>query len=284
MKPILFYLTILLTLTSCTRKLNLDKPLPSPPNILGMYCLFSPEKVWSVQVFKLGSIVDYDFNNSILKIDDATVTLFCNNKFQEVLLNTGDGTYTSSIGSIPECGKLYYIEVSKDNFPKIVSDTNALPPKFEIDSIFMSSEPDISFFGSDNTQLESLQLDIFFTNTNRYPFYMINAGEDAFFHYSDYLAYSNFYKRIENNSTNHMSFRRCYSDDCLNDDDFNVISISYTSNAHFQYSKGEWIQEDAQHRLIQYHPGNVSSNIKNGLGLFSGINVLYINTDTLEIR
>ncbi len=265
-----------------------DTDIPDAPKILGVYCIFSPDSIWKATVFKAGSITDNEYDNTQLKVNNAKVKLFCNNRFQENLINTGNGLYISAENNKPIPGNTYYIEILKDSFPTIISDTASVLPKLQLDSIYILDDPQLNLFSSWGfTENEAdKQLNIFFKNTEKYPFIIYNAGAEADNIYMIYNVNGFTYKKKDTNSIeNELFFYRCYNEEnCSHSDDFNIIKLSYISDTYFDFSTGEYIQDDALHSIISYYPGNVQSNIKDGLGLFASINYIEVDVDTLEVR
>lgn len=288
MKQILIILVLGL-IVSCDFSMQkvYDEDIPETPKMLGLYCIFSPDSVWKVQVFKLGSISDYEYDNSQLLVNDAQIKLFCNNQFQENLINIGNGIFVSNSENKPLAGHSYHIEVSKDCFPDIISDTASVLPKLRLDSIFLLEEPEEGLFSdfSNDEFEEGMQLNFYFKNFNNFPFIINNAGWDANDTYFNYEINRSTMRKIDTlTPENELKFFRCYSENCYNDENFNILKLSYISDAYFEFDRGEYIQDDVRGSIISYYPGNVQSNIKNGLGLFTPVNYIEIDVDTLEIR
>ena len=284
----LAFLLVLFIFLGCNMSKEFDAELPETPKILGMYCLFSPDSIWNAQIFKLGGITDNEFDNSQLLIDDAQVKLYCNNQFQENLLNVGNGVYISTDENKPLTDNTYHIEVSKDSFPNIISDTASVLPKLQLDSIYLLDDPQLNLFsswGRDEYE-EDTQLNIYFRNQKKLPFNFENAGSQSDNIYITYdLNWSTYRKKDIESVENEMFFYRCnHEETCKQPDDFNILKLSYVSEAFFEFVRGGDIQDNARGSIINYYPGNVNSNIKNGLGLFVSLNYIKIDIDTLEVR
>ncbi len=281
----LLYILFVISVFGCEMSKEFEIDLPETPKILGVYCIFSPDSIWKAQVFTLGDITDYEFDNTQLLIKDAQVKLFCDNQFQELLTEVTDGNYISSSGNKPVQGHKYHLVVSKENYPEIISDTASVLPKMVIDSIFIINDPKPELFPSEEIGENDTQLNIYFRNIYNFPFHIQNAGglsNPIYFNYEvgNYQTYRQLYPQIENE----LNFYRCNSENCYHEDDFNTLRFCFVSSSYFDFVKGEYIQDDAFHSIFSYYPGNIKSNIKNGLGLFACKNLTEIDVDTLVVR
>ncbi len=275
-RTIYFLITASVLLTNCNMTKEFDVNIPIS-QVLGVYCNFYPDSVWKAQVFKLGNITDSIYGNSLLYVDDAEVKLFCNNEFQENLINVGSGIYISTNNSKPIENKKYYLEIFKEDYPSIVSTTETLPPLIKIDSIILydSLQAEFSFFYVNSKKEEGdMQLDVFFENKEdlailtTYPSFLLTNG------YTGWDCYKYMYSLLKNE----MNFL------INNNETSNEFQISFTSNNFFEFYETVSIQENSQSGIISYFAGNIKSNISSGLGLFAGINYVYIDIDTIPIR
>jgi len=287
MNKILLILIIGILISNCdeSERIELKNKLPEAPKMLGIYCIFEPDSVWKAQIFQLGSISDYEFDNYNLLVNNADVSLFCNEKFQEKLIFTKNGIFVSKNNNKPLTGRNYYIRVSKKGFPSIKTAIASLPPKIIIDRIFINNTIQLGLFNPEMIFEKTSQLNLYFNNELNLPVYLENIGSLAIPKKLKYENYKSVYKNNTDEKYNEMIFLRCNNKEACNPpDDYNIISLSFVSNDYYNFMKGEEIQDDASSSFITYYPGNVNSNIENGLGLFAGKNTVYFDVDTIDVR
>jgi hypothetical protein len=285
MKIIKITFLAVLFLSACS-PIEYHADIPSAPPQLGVYCIFSPDSVWKTVVFRIGNLTDYEYNNQNLQISDAQVLLYSNGELQEQLLSTGEGVYTSAAGNKPVAGNIYRLEIHKENYPSIITDTASVPPKIVIDSIMLYNniQAEYNSFLSSYGVESGNQLDLFFQNPDNLPITAKNTGilmsvfyKDVFF--EDISVYSHIYDTPDKE----LNFFRCNNDqNCYIPNNFNELQISFGSSAFFDFYETADIQDYARNSFFSYFPGNIKSNVENGQGLFAGINYLHINLDTIN--
>lgn len=260
---------IALSVVSCNREKEFEVNVPNSP-ALGLYCFFSPDSVWKTQIFELGSITDNIYDNSTLYVNDAEVSLYCNNEFQETLTNIGNGNYISLNNSKPEANKTYHIEAIKSGYSTIWSEPASLPPLILMDSVVLRDSLQsnfLSYYADTPKNDNDKQLDIFFKNSAELAILSPSAG---YLLTSGYVGSYGCYKPIYPLLENEMNF-------LINTEALVApVKISFVTNKFFEFNQTLSIQDDSQSGMISYYPGNIKSNISSGLGFFVGVNYTYI--------
>lgn len=174
MKIHLIHLILLLLLFSCQKEVTLD--IPAAPTQLVVNGLLIPDTDISITVSESLSILDTTQNH----IDDATVSLYCNDTFLTQLPYQQDGEY-SLPGLCPVEGNTYRIVVEVDNYDAATANTT-VPVSTDIDSIKTEHSVMTSSSGSNMSSL-----DIFFTDnalSQDYYMYYCCGRADTFYHYN----------------------------------------------------------------------------------------------------
>ncbi len=129
-----FFILGLLLLVSCTQ----IEPIESKqfPKKLVLISFFSPQHIFTVHVSKVIGLDEYPHNSdTIVWVDNALCSLYVNDRFLQVLQDTGSGCYVSPNGYRPEVGKHYKIKVFAPGFPSIEA-SSYVPDSIHIISVY----------------------------------------------------------------------------------------------------------------------------------------------------
>ncbi len=203
--------------------------IPDTPPRLVVNCMFSPEKVFEVSVASSSYILDTAYTY----IKNATVKLYTDNIFTELLLHEANGIYKTS-GYKPEINKTYRIEVSAVNYETVTA-TSYLPKKVIINSINESLYTEIDDYGNYYSKVQ-LTFSDFPNDSNYYELliiYDISLSRDISLFDSSY--YNEFCDKIINDSTcksYHLGFASIFSDSPVFSEQFKSRNMYFGNSKH----------------------------------------------------
>ncbi len=121
--PLRSSLIFLVVLSACETPIDITIPGGYTP-ILVVDGDFNPDSIWSVEISKslpIGSSV----TPSELFIQDATVTIQGEAGQRETLVHTGNGVFRSRLGTRPEVGEMYRLDVALSGFESVYATSRA---------------------------------------------------------------------------------------------------------------------------------------------------------------
>lgn len=165
---------IFCTISCHETELQIDLPAPKPKLVVhSTFTPFTPPIVKSLAVFVSQNAEVFDTLKAA-SITDATVSLFVDGKFDQMLKY--DGIYGYHAKVYPEAGIEYSIKVEKDGFETVTS-KGMIPPKVAIKSCEL-----IPFAGLDDDNLAFSQLSVTFDDpadqTNYYEIMVLGYGQE----------------------------------------------------------------------------------------------------------
>ncbi|MEA3450427.1 MAG: DUF4249 domain-containing protein [Bacteroidota bacterium] len=285
------FLLLSISLSSCTKQISIIFPQQTPKLVVNS--IFTNDKVIMVN---LSQTIEYNSTKKI-KITNAECKLFCNDEFIEVLENHKNGLYTSSI--IPETGKNYKISISCDGFESVSANSYIpeYPNEFKYNTI-----PSVIFDPDDG-------LGVFYTNASIYiedittqnNFYQLKLNlkikGNSPLSYSEIHRYRSddpiivsegiqayqpnillFSDKLINGQNSTINFQHAFPE-TFDDTVLLIIETKSLTQDYFNYLKSSIIQTNHQSStnniLAIGEPIEIYTNIKNGYGIFSGVNIHY---------
>ena len=286
---------------SCENTIELE--IPEKPSKLVVGGLFNTDSTMVIRVSRTEHILSYtDLERTPFEVNNATIELYQNGEFLEVLkpqtyLDLGDtirkqNVYTTN-GFVASEGNLYAINVSAPDFEPVEASTN-VPSKilltdFEVDPV-MISLPDeraglpaqISFQdppGEENFYALEIMVEM-------------RGHDDIHYTFSPEIV-SLLEQKIGFTESNSALSREIYLSDASFDGQlytyqfailwyqvsdqttsFKAI-LKHINKAHFEYATTARLQEAETRENPFSLPVQVRTNVKNGLGIFSGYNASF---------
>ena len=291
MNKFTFFLLISIVFSSCTKQISIIFPKQTPKLVVNS--IFTNDRVIIVN---LSQTIEYNSTEKII-ITNAECKLFCNNEFIEILENHKNGLYTSSI--IPETGKNYKISISCDDFETVSANSYIpeYPNKFQYDTI-----PSVIFDPDDG-------LGVFYTNASIYiediptqnNFYQLKLKlkkkKNSSLSFSEIHRYRSddpiivsegiqayhanillFSDKLFNGKNYTINFQHAFPTSFY-DTVLLIIETKSLTQDYFNYLKSSIIQTNHQSStndiLAIGEPIEIYTNIENGYGIFSGIDIHY---------
>ena len=291
-------------LFSCTKDIEIDIPIPKKKFVVYSTIVpFSLPRPKDLNL-KLHSS-SYIFDTVYPEINDALVLFYENDILKDTLKYSDKSeAYIISvdIGSYPEEGYKYSIKISKTGFSEVVAST-VIPTKIEIDSVFVTpivflddtksafSEISVTFTdnGAEKNYYELAVSNITFDYDNDDSFYRLSSNDNIITSESYYpsllsLELKKPKKLLFNDETINgqtYTLHVYYCPPQIESDhryiNYHYLSIHLRNVTEEYYEFGKTMiqnmyskEEDFLYGMSE--PINVSSNISNGYGLFSGFN------------
>jgi hypothetical protein len=298
----IFYISLILVLTSCTKDIEID--IPEKEKKLVLYSTIVPFTLPQPKFngFRI-SETRHIFDTTKSNVKDARIILYINEVITDTIYYSEEGNnYPMKLEHYPKSGENFRVEVEKDYFPKLIAET-AIPSKVEITNCELIP---FAFLNEEGRPVSEITLS-FKDPANEINYYEI-AVSDAAFSYEDDV---NFYKLSSNDR---IITSESYYPDAIrfdvpnpkyllfNDSEINgkehTFKIYYNTSfiysetnyipphyitVHFRsvsreyyYFKTSLIKQSYNKREdILYgigEPVEVYTNIKNGFGIFAGFN------------
>jgi hypothetical protein len=123
MKYILSFIA-LLSLTSCKKEVDLLHRNDETKFVV--WCYLHPDSIVTAYVSKTSTPLSIKSDRTVT---DALVVLYENNFLIDTLQNDSISRYKSKKGFKPSVGNIYFIKISKTNFPTLETFPDTMPPK-----------------------------------------------------------------------------------------------------------------------------------------------------------
>lgn len=299
-KIIIISVAVILTLSSCEKKLDID--LPEGQKHIVVNGIINPENLIEVRLSKSQNILD---NDDIQNLTDAEIKLYKNDEFVEILIHTDTGLYTSSV--FPEINADYKLTV---DYPGLnsVSAVNTLKYPVNIlsvDTIFEMRIEDYGLGYIDTVYEVQFQIKIQDEgNRSDYYFLGLSSLQPVYDLINNELVLVGYEEVNEWFESNDHVFRgynddfilngiqgKVFTDELFNGIEYTVnVTVQYYTYNEFEYKqiplsyyiKLLTVNEDIYRYITSYNlnqnskydpfsqPVQIFTNIENGLGLFSG--------------
>ncbi len=262
----------LFTIIGCETIVEVDLPEHKP--VLVANSLFSPDRLWEVQLNKSKSSLD---RFPISAVTNATIEIFDGENLVASLTHVDDGIYRSTANETPNIGNTYTLQASAPGFDPIIA-SDYVPESVEINSI----QTDINSY--------PFKVTVHFSDPpNEKNYYQVlvvsedtNGGSELHpvWFESDDLLFQNldgvdpgeaFFDDSLISGKNYSLVLKTYPHQVEPLAKMYVMLLS-VSESYYNYMKSTKFQEDHGDNPFST-PVQVYNNIENGLGVFAGYTV-----------
>ena len=288
---IISFLALILILHSCEMIVDIDLPEQEPVMVIN--AIIEADKPLIVNVSKSIGIFD---TTKQYNIENAIVEIYENGNYKEKLNYTKDGNYISNL-VIPKNGNKYKVIASAPGYQEVSAETDIPFNDVKVSNIIIKDS--VNFNLNNIVNGITTEASVSFTihdppETNYYNLEMTYIDSSNQIEYSIYISVSDSKLEILNNYENLLFIDRSFNGKDIR---IEVFFNSYYLNLPEYYSSGEpppyilFNISTVSHEFYLYkktsleqslsidnpfaEPAPVYSNIKNGLGIFSGKNNNY---------